>query len=80
MLLAGLYCILSDKSKFKLIKSDWFKYIISLEDKLNRNLRKNKNKLTDGTYNFLFASGSTPGILYGLPKVHKDACPTRSIL
>ncbi len=72
--------ILNDKSKFKLINGDWFKYIISLEDKLNRNLRKIKNKLTDATYNFLFASGSTPGILYGLPKVHKDGCPIRPIL
>ncbi len=61
-------CILSGKSKFKLIKCDWFKNITSSEDKLNRNLRKIKNKLTDATYNFLFASGSSPGILYGLPK------------
>ncbi len=72
--------ILNDKSKFKLVNGDWFKYIISLEDKLNRNLRKIKNKLTDTTYNFLFASGSTPGILNGLPKVHKDGCPIRPIL
>ncbi len=72
--------ILNDKSKINLINGDWFKYIISLEDKLNRILRKIKNKLTDTTYNFLFASGSTPGILYGLPKVHKDGCPIRPIL
>ncbi len=26
--------------KFKLIKGDWFKYIISVEDKLTRNPRK----------------------------------------
>ncbi len=71
---------MSVKPKFKLIKGDWFKYIISLEYKLNRNLRKFKNKLTYVTYNFLFASGSTPGILYGLPKVHKDSCPIRPIL
>jgi len=72
--------ILNDKTKFKPIKGDWFKYIISLEDKLNRNLRKIKNKLTDVTYNFLFASGSMPGRLYGLPKIHKLGCPIRPIL
>ncbi len=44
--------ILNDKSKFKPINGDWFKLIISLEDKLNRNLRKIKNKLTDVTYIF----------------------------
>ncbi len=71
---------MSDKSKFKEIKGDWFKYIISLEDKLNRNLRKIKDRLTEVTYNFLYASGSVPGILYGLPKLHKDGCPIRPIL
>ena len=28
----------------------------------------------------MFTSGSTPGILYGLPKVHKSDCPARPIL
>ncbi len=32
-------CILSDKTKFKVIKGDSLKHIISLEDKLNRILR-----------------------------------------
>ncbi len=36
--------ILNDKSKFQVIKGDWFKHIIALEDKLNRNLRKIKKK------------------------------------
>ncbi len=72
--------ILMDKTRFKIIKGDWFEHMISLEDKLNRQLRKIKNKLTDVTYNFLFASGSTPGILYGLPNVHKEDCPIRPIL
>ena len=31
-------------------------------------------------YHDLFPSGSTPGLLYGLPKAHKDNCPTRPIL
>ncbi len=73
---------MNDKSKFQVIKGDWFKHIIALEDKLNRNLRKikKKNKLSDATYNFLFAFGSTPGILYGSPKIHKPGCPIRPIL
>ncbi len=32
--------ILNNNSKFKVIKGDWFKHIIALEDKLNINLRK----------------------------------------
>ncbi|XP_069975882.1 uncharacterized protein, partial [Penaeus vannamei] len=31
-------------------------------------------------YRNLYAKGSTPGIMYGLPKVHKDAIPLRPIL
>ena len=27
--------------------------------------------MSDDTYNELFSSGSGPGILYGLPKIHK---------
>ncbi len=73
-------CILNDKTKFKVIKADWLKRIISLEDKLNRILRTLKNKLTDVTYNYLFTSGSTPGILYSLPKVHYEGYPIRPIL
>ena len=36
--------------------------------------------ITDEIYRDLFPSGSTPGILYGLPKVHKENCPARPIL
>ncbi len=64
----------------QIIKGDWLKHVIALEDKLNRNLRKIKNKLSDATYNFLFDSGSTPGVLYGSPKIHKAGCPIRPIL
>ena len=72
--------ILQDITKFKLLKEDWFKCILRLEDKLNRLLRAIKTKLTDEVYGWLYASGSTPGVLYGLPKVHKDGCPIRPIL
>ena len=30
-------------------------------------------------YNYLFVSGSTPGIVFGLPKTHKNENPTRPI-
>ena len=44
---------------------------------LNR-LKKNSS-ISDGTYNELYASGTTLGILYGLPKIHKVNVPLRPI-
>ncbi len=72
--------ILSDKSKVTLIRGDWLKYIVSLEAAPNRNFRKITDNLTVSSYNFLFGSESTPRVLYGLPKEHKDGCPIRPIL
>ena len=72
--------ILDNETKFKKIEGDWFKIILKLEDKLNRLLRSIKNKLPENSFDFLFASGSLPGILYGLPKIHKENCPIRPIL
>ena len=42
-----------------------------MEDKVNNFLRKVQNVLTLPNLKELFASGSSPGILYGLPKIHK---------
>ena len=39
-----------------------------------------KGCIPDEVYRELFPSGSTPGVLYGLPKVHKENCPTRPII
>ena len=73
--------ILKDHSKFKLLTSEVFTHILKLEDKLNRLLRSIKDKVLDKqTYDWLFASGSQPGILYGLPKIHKLGTPIRPIL
>ena len=36
--------------------------------------------ISEPVYNKLFPSGSRPGILYGLPKVHKVGVPLRPIL
>lgn len=72
--------IIDDKSKFKIIKCDIFTAILKLEDKLNRILRSIKENIGTTIYNSLFASGSVPGILYGLPKIHKDGVPLRPII
>ena len=73
--------LLSDRSKFCLIKDPLHKLLLSVEDKVNRLLTKLKKSYTISgtTYNELHASGSTPGILYGLPKIHKPNVPFRPI-
>ncbi|XP_069992340.1 uncharacterized protein [Penaeus vannamei] len=59
-----------------------FSKIIQLEDKLNRMLKclKDSDTISSDTYNQLRASGSLPGMLYGLPKIHKPDVPIRPIL
>ena len=53
-----------------------------LEDKTTRFLRnlKNKNIINNETYNNLVPFGSKVGILYGLPKIHRQNNPMRLIL
>ena len=48
---------------------------------MNRLLAKLKgaSSITEKEYNELYVSGSNPGILYGLPKVHKALVPLRPI-
>ncbi|XP_069983762.1 uncharacterized protein [Penaeus vannamei] len=74
--------ILEDKSKFVELKLKPESLIIKNEDKLNSLLRKLKKEeiIDDKTYSSLFTSGSRPGILYGLPKIHKPNVPIRPIL
>ena len=74
--------ILDDESKFKKIVTDPLRLTLNLEEKINRTLRKLlKNKIiSEEIYKELFSSGSAPGILYGLPKIHKDGHPIRPIL
>ena len=53
------------------------------ENRLVRFLRDSllkKKLISDSVYHDLFPTGSTPGILYGLPKVRKANCPVRPIL
>ena len=75
-----LHEIVSDTSKFKLIKSDIQTAILKYEDKLNRLLRKIKNNTNDNLSNNLYASGTKPGHLYGIPKIHKKNNPIRPII
>ncbi|XP_069971007.1 uncharacterized protein [Penaeus vannamei] len=72
--------ILSDHSKFKRITTEMSTHLLYLEDKLKRLLRTIKSSIDASTYNFLSTSGSKPGLLYGLPKVHKPNIPLRPII
>ena len=74
--------ILNDITKFKELNyEDSFTVIIKIEDKINRFIRKLKDSgtISEETSRFLLVSGSSPGILHGLPKVHKANIPTRPI-
>ena len=74
--------ILLDREKFVPITSDIYKYILSHENKINNLLRKllKDGIINDATFHNLYSSGSQPGVMYGLPKVHKPECPLRPIL
>ena len=71
--------IISDLTKFIKIDTDVFKYTIKIEDKINNFLRKLKSlKLVSSeVYNELYCSGTSPGVLYGLPKIHKNDFATK---
>ena len=70
----GVETILADTSKFSLVTEEAFPVITRVEDKLQRLLRKllTLKTITKNTYDFIFPSGSSPGVLYGLPKTHKQ--------
>ena len=71
--------IISDTSKFKPIEEPMDKFTLRIEDKINRFLLKIKNmkKITSEVYDKLRSTGSSPGILYGLPKIHKPDFATK---
>ncbi|XP_063590046.1 uncharacterized protein LOC134766927 [Penaeus indicus] len=72
--------ILNDHTKFKKITTDISTHLLYLEEKLKRLLRTIKSSIGENTYNLLSTSGSRPGLLYGLPKVHKHNLPLRPII
>ena len=61
---------------------DPLKHTLLLEDRLNRFLKTflNKGHISESEYKTLYATGSRPGILYGLPKIHKQGVPVRPVL
>ena len=74
--------ILSDKSKFVNICTNQYNLIINLENKINRfvhELKKSTN-ISHDILGDLHPIGSQPGILYGVPKIHKTNAPLRPIL
>ena len=76
-------CILSDSTKFShCTTQDPYKLSLTKEDKILRFLRslKKKGAISQFQYDQLHPVGSGPGLLYGLPKVHKQGNPLRPIL
>ena len=65
--------LISDATKFKKLTQNPSK---SREDSLISYLRKLKKDkiIDDATLRKILPCGSTPGVLYGLPNVHKPAC------
>jgi len=77
-----MHTILDDRSKFQLSSEEWIKLLFRQEDRVNRfvdNLLK-CGVISDEEKSRLRVSGSKPGIMYGLPKIHKRGVPLRPIL
>ena len=75
--------IVLDTTKFKEIKHGLGKPhpIIQKENSIIRYLKKNvKPFVSESSYNRLVPSGSQPGKIYGLCKVHKDNYPLRPVV
>ena len=70
---AKMIDLISDRTKFENISISIKKYTLKIEDKIKKILRKLKdeNIILSETYSKLYTTGSSPGILYGLPKIHK---------
>ena len=79
---AKILALLQDQAKFQPLTADPYTLTIKRELKLQRALKSLKSKriLSEECYTHLSPSGSKPGILYGLPKVHKHNVPIRPIL
>ena len=74
--------ILNDTTKFKVILEDPHKVVTRAEDKLANFLRRLKSDrvISNDLYKQLHSSGASPGVMYGLPKTHKNGTPVRPIL
>ena len=71
--------ILNDNTKFKNLGEPDFSTIFKKEDKINRFLKSLSDQkiISNDTYQSLLSTGGSYGVLYGLPKVHKDGVPIR---
>ncbi len=67
--------ILDDKSKFQMLDNDPTR---KRETRLQGYLRS--IKLAKETYKVIQPCGSRAGVLYGLPKIHKEGAPVRPII
>ena len=74
--------ILQDSTKFQRLKDDPVKLTLQRENQLKKLLAtlKKSESITPETYDKLYPTGSRIGILYGLPKIHKNNVPLRPIL
>ena len=74
--LGGIKTLLLDDSNFIQLTIDedkWINYIVNLESKLKDRFKvlKNEGKNSEKEFDSICPVGTTPGILYGNPKVHK---------
>ena len=72
--LKSMTAIFSDATKFQETTEPIRKYNLKIEDKFNIFLAKSKKLqgIEDDTYDNLYATGTAPGILYDLPKIHNQ--------
>ena len=74
--LEGIKSLLLDSSKFIQLPIDevkWINYIVNLESQLKDRFKvlKNEEKISEKIFDSICPVGTTPGILYGNPKVYK---------
>jgi hypothetical protein len=74
--------ILQDTTKFERSMDDPVKLTLQRENRLKRLLTtlKKSESISPASYEQLLPTGSRIGILYGLPKVHKNNIPLRPML
>lgn len=77
--ISKMNAILNDSTKFNVLSDD---PTIKREARLTRLLSKLKKNghISDEFYDMARPTGSNPGRLYGLPKVHKEDVPLRPVL
>lgn len=74
--------VLSDETKFRKVGNPDYSTIFRVEDRINRFLKylKDNDIISKDTYEFLYSTGASYGVMYGLPKIHKVGTPMRPIL